>query len=60
MGTLRAFLDANGAWMETARQLHLHPNTLRYRIGRIEELTGRDLSSMDDRVDFYLALASRD
>ena len=60
VGTLRAFLDANGAWMETARQLHLHPNTLRYRIGRIEELTGRDLSSMDDRVDFYLALASRD
>lgn len=60
VGTLRAFLDTNGAWMETARQLHLHPNTLRYRIGRIEELTGRDLSSMDDRVDFYLALASRD
>jgi DNA-binding PucR family transcriptional regulator len=31
-------------------------NTLRLRLGRIEELTGRDLSSMDDRVDFWIAL----
>jgi DNA-binding PucR family transcriptional regulator len=31
-------------------------NTLRYRIRRIEELTGRDLSSLDHRVDFVLAL----
>jgi DNA-binding PucR family transcriptional regulator len=34
----------------------VHVNTLRYRIGRIEELTGRDLSRLADRVDFYLAL----
>ena len=36
--------------------IRLHVNTLRYRIGRIEELTGRDLSKLEDRVDFYLAL----
>ena len=54
--TLRAFLDCNGSWSRTAHQLHLHLNTVRYRINRVEELTGRDLSRMDDRADVYLAL----
>jgi DNA-binding PucR family transcriptional regulator len=54
--TLRAFLDCNGSWSRTAQQLHLHLNTVRYRITRVEELTGRDLSRMDDRADVYLAL----
>lgn len=36
--------------------MHVHVNTLRYRIRRIEELTGRDLSRFDERVDFFLAL----
>ena len=54
--TLRAFLDCNGSWSRTAEQLHLHLNTVRYRINRVEELTGRDLSRMDDRADVYLAL----
>ena len=56
VATLRVFLQNTGAWQESARQLHLHTNTLRYRIARVEELTGRSMSSMDDRVDFYLAL----
>jgi hypothetical protein len=54
--TLRAFLDASGSWSRTAQRLHLHLNTVRYRIARVEELTGRDLSRMDDRADVYLAL----
>lgn len=54
--TLRAFLDCNGSWSRTAAQLHLHLNTVRYRINRVEELTGRDLSRMNDRADVYLAL----
>jgi DNA-binding PucR family transcriptional regulator len=36
-----------------------HVNTVRYRIRRIEDLTGRDLSSLDDQVDFFLALRIR-
>jgi len=56
IGTLRVFLANSGAWQESARQLHLHTNTLRYRMARVEELTGRSLSDMDDRVDIYLAL----
>ncbi|AUG81018.1 PucR family transcriptional regulator [Kitasatospora sp. MMS16-BH015] len=54
--TLEAFLRSDGSWTRCAAQLHVHVNTLRYRIGRIEELTGRDLSRLEDRVDFYLAL----
>jgi DNA-binding PucR family transcriptional regulator len=60
VGTLRAFLDGGGAWQETARQLHLHTNTLRYRIARIEELTNRDMSTMSDRVDLFLAMTCLD
>jgi sugar diacid utilization regulator len=57
--TLRVFLDASGAWQQAATELHVHVNTLRYRIGRIEDLTRRDLSTMRDRVDFFLALATQ-
>jgi len=56
--TLRVFLEASGAWQQAAAALHVHVNTLRYRIGRIEELTQRDLSRMRDRVDLFLALAT--
>ena len=54
--TLDAFLDCGGSWNRCAQRLHLHVNTLRYRIGRIEQLTGRDLTRFEDRVDLFLAL----
>ncbi|MEU6484819.1 PucR family transcriptional regulator ligand-binding domain-containing protein [Streptomyces sp. NPDC046887] len=54
--TLEAFLDSDGSWTRCASRLHLHVNTLRYRIGRIEQLTGRDLSRLEDKLDFFLAL----
>lgn len=57
--TLETFLQASGSWTKSADLLHVHVNTLRYRIQRIEELTGRDLSRLEDRVDFFLALALR-
>ncbi|MEJ8279993.1 PucR family transcriptional regulator [Pseudonocardia spirodelae] len=57
--TLEVFLDESGSWNRTAVRLHLHVNTVRYRIGRVAELTGRDPSSFADRVDLYLALRSR-
>lgn len=56
--TLAAFLSCSGSWSRTAEQMHLHVNTVRYRIQRVEELTGRDLSSLEDRVDVFLALRS--
>ncbi|MFB4312487.1 PucR family transcriptional regulator [Actinomadura sp. 21ATH] len=54
--TLETFLQHSGSWTRCARHLHLHVNSVRYRIQRIEELTGRDLSRLEDRVDFFLAL----
>ncbi|MET7641101.1 PucR family transcriptional regulator ligand-binding domain-containing protein [Streptomyces sp. NPDC005438] len=57
--TLETFLDCDGSWSRCARRLHLHVNTLRYRISRVERLTGRDLSRLEDRVDFFLALRLR-
>jgi DNA-binding PucR family transcriptional regulator len=35
--TLEAFLDCSGSWSRVAAALHLHVNTVRYRIGRVEE-----------------------
>lgn len=54
--TLDAFLSSDGSWTRCASRLHLHVNTLRYRVGRIEQLTGRDLSRLEDKLDFFLAL----
>ena len=54
--TLRTFLECAGSWQRCARRLHIHVNTLRYRISRVERITGRDLAEFATRVDFHLAL----
>jgi purine catabolism regulator len=58
--SLEAFIEQNGQWEKAARQLFCHRHTLRYRIRRIEELTGRDLSRARDRIEFWLALRGRE
>jgi DNA-binding PucR family transcriptional regulator len=57
--TLREFLACSGSWNACAATMYVHVNTVRYRIRRIEELTGRDLSRLDEQVDFFLALRIR-
>lgn len=59
LDTLQVFLDCSGSWTRTAEALHVHVNTVRYRIERVEQLTGRDLGRLEDRVDVFLALRSR-
>lgn len=56
VATLRTFLDSGGEYASTAAALDIHVNTLRLRLSRIEQLTGRDLANPGDRVDFFLAL----
>jgi DNA-binding PucR family transcriptional regulator len=56
MTTLKAFLACDGSWSVCASRMYVHVNTVRYRISRVEALTGRDLSALADRVDFFLAL----
>lgn len=58
--SLEAFIECNGQWEAAARRLPCHRHTLRYRIKRIEELTGRDLASARHRIEFWLALRARE
>jgi PucR family transcriptional regulator, purine catabolism regulatory protein len=58
--SLEAFIEQNGQWERAARELYCHRHTLRYRIRRVEQLTGRDLSSARDRIEFWLALRARE
>ena len=57
--SLEAFIENNGNWERAARQLYCHRHTLRYRIRKIEELTGRDLSRATDRIELWLAFCER-
>jgi hypothetical protein len=54
--TLRTLVRCGFDRARTSAALHVHRNTLAYRIGRIEELTGLDLSSPRDVARAYLAL----
>jgi purine catabolism regulator len=60
MRSLEAFIEENGQWERAAKRLYCHRHTLRYRIRRVEELTGRSLGSARDRIDFWLALRGRE
>ncbi|MDX8151277.1 helix-turn-helix domain-containing protein [Patulibacter brassicae] len=54
--TLRTFLDAGRSTERTAAALTLHPNTVRKRLHRIEELTGASLQALDDQLALRIAL----
>jgi DNA-binding PucR family transcriptional regulator len=58
--SLRAFLERNARWESAAKDLYVHRHTLRYRMRKVEELTGRTLASARDRMEFFLALRARD
>jgi PucR family transcriptional regulator, purine catabolism regulatory protein len=58
--SLRAFLQHNARWETAAAELYVHRHTLRYRMRKVEELTGRDLTSSFDRMEFWLALRARE
>ena len=60
VASLQAFLQHNARWEAAAAQLYVHRHTLRYRMRKVEELTGRDLSSSFDRMEFWLAIRARD
>jgi DNA-binding PucR family transcriptional regulator len=55
--TLRAYIDANFSITPAARALHIHNNTLLYRLDRVRQLTGRDPRNPRDVV--FLALSLR-
>lgn len=56
--TLTEWLDHPGEPSRAARALHVHPNTLRYRMGRVVALTGLDLTDPQVRLAVRLQLTS--
>ncbi len=56
INTLDSFLQSNCNLREASLKLYIHYNTLRYRLSKIEEITGVDLNSSEDRLSFQLAL----
>jgi purine catabolism regulator len=58
--SLSVFLEENRSWQRSAELLHVHKQTLVYRMGRLEELTGRDLRSTADVVQLWMGLRARE
>lgn len=57
--TLRTWLQGGMRHDDTARALHVHPNTLRHRLRRFEELTGASLRDIRTIVELWWALERR-
>ncbi len=56
VASLRTFLGHNRSWGKAAESLHIHKQTLVYRMRRVEELTGRRLDRTGDVAELWLAL----
>jgi hypothetical protein len=57
--TLDAWLRHRGRTEAVARALHVHPQTVRYRLARLRELFGSRLDDPDGRFELELALRAR-
>jgi len=55
VGTLWQYFECGGIYDFTARALHIHRSTLRYRLRRIRELSGHDLGAVDSRLNLHPA-----
>jgi sugar diacid utilization regulator len=53
--TLSQYLECGGSYDETAAALVIHRSTLRYRLGRIKEITDLDLNDVDSRLNLHVA-----
>jgi carbohydrate diacid regulator len=53
--TLFAYYDSGGELNETAKQLFIHRNTLRYRLDKVEEITGKNPRNIRDLLQLYTA-----
>jgi sugar diacid utilization regulator len=56
LATLACYFRENSSPQRTARSLHVHPNTVAYRIRRIQEITGIQLDNYRDRLMAQVAL----
>ena len=56
LGTINRFFQNNLNIAETSRQLHMHRNTLIYRLEQIEKRTGLDVRLFEDAMTFKIAI----
>jgi hypothetical protein len=56
LGTLQAWFEAGGSAVETGRRIYCHPNTVRYRLRRLQEHTGRSLEDPRAVAELLAAL----
>ncbi len=56
LATLSCYFRENGSPQRTARSLHVHPNTVTYRLRRIRAITGLQLDTYRDRLMAQVAL----
>ena len=56
LDTLRAWFEAGGSAVETGRRIYCHPNTVRYRLRRLQEHTGRSLDDPRAVAELLAAL----
>lgn len=54
--TLEVFLDSNGSVTKTALKIYAHPNTIKYRLKRIEEIMGEDIFKNETKRLYYHVL----
>jgi DNA-binding PucR family transcriptional regulator len=52
--SLATYLDCFGDVSAAAQSLHIHANTLRYRVNKLQEISGIDLSDPAERLDLLL------
>ena len=60
VSTLRAVLACDRSWQPAAAELHIHKQTLGYRIRKIEHLTGRGLARTEHLAELWFALRAHD
>lgn len=56
--SLKAYLEHNKSWLNASKELHIHKQSLIYRIKKVEEITNRSLNNMDDTAIFWFAIKS--
>jgi len=54
--TLEVFLDSNGSVAKTASKIYAHPNTIKYRLKKIEEIMGEDIFKNETKRLYYHVL----
>ncbi|HEX3287822.1 MAG TPA: helix-turn-helix domain-containing protein [Mycobacterium sp.] len=58
--TLDAYLRCERSWLQTAKELGIHRQSVVYRMQRVEEITGRRIADTATIAEFWLALRARD